>query len=54
MCEAAGEELFGHFKVGKCSLGSNASLLDGFKAKKVLACLSSLVQMGRGMVPRAP
>lgn len=53
VCEAAGEELFGHFKVGKHSLGSDASLLHGLKAKKVLACLSSLVQMVRGMVPRA-
>lgn len=44
---------FGHFKVGKHSLGSDASLLHGLKAKKVLACLSSLVQMVRGMVPRA-
>lgn len=53
MCEAAGEELFGHFKVGRHSLGSDASLLHGLKAEKVLACLSSLVQMVRGMVPRA-
>lgn len=34
VCEAAGKELFGHFKVGKRSLGSNASLLDGLKEKK--------------------
>lgn len=43
VCEAAGEELFGHFKVGKHSLGSDASLLHGLKAKKgtclfVLTC----------------
>lgn len=42
MCEAAGKELFGHLKVGKRSLGSNASLFDGLRAEKVLACLSSL------------
>lgn len=55
VCEAACKKLFGHFKVGKRSLGSNVSLLGGHKEKKkVLACMSSLVQMVRGMVPRAP
>lgn len=48
MCEAAGKELFGHFKVGRRSLGSNASLFDGLKAEKVPACLSSLVRVARG------
>lgn len=36
MCEAAGKELFGHFKVEKRSLGSNASWLDGLKEKRYL------------------
>lgn len=45
MCETACKELFGHFKVGKHSLGSNASLLDGLKEKEVPACLSLLTQM---------
>lgn len=48
MCEAAGKELFGHFRVGRRSLGSNASLFDGLKAEKVPACLSSLVRVAGG------
>lgn len=36
VCEAAGKELFGHFKVGKHSLGSNASWLDGLKEIRYL------------------
>lgn len=47
VCETACKELFGHFKVGKHSSGSNASLLDGLKEKEVPACLSLLAQMVR-------